>query len=132
MLIVFIGLLLLVVGIIFSRMHKIKGDFWDDTYFCLSISCYFIAGIWLFVSMILILTNISTIDVNYENALAEKQMIEYRLQNEDDISGNELLYTQIVDFNKELRVTKKYSNSLWTNWFFNPKISTIDYIKIKD
>lgn len=66
----------------------------------------------------------------YQNALNEKAMLEYRLEQNDDIAGNEMLYSQIVEFNNALRSNKKWANNLWTNWFNNQKIATIDYIVI--
>lgn len=70
-------------------------------------------------------------DVDYQNALYEKEMIEYRIDHADeDIVGNELLYNDIVEFNNDLRIIKKYANSYWTNWFFNEDIATIDYIEL--
>ena len=69
-------------------------------------------------------------DVKYQNALYEKEMLEYRIDNmSENIVGNEMLYNDIVEFNNELRSTKKWANNPWTNWFHNPDIATIDYIE---
>ena len=79
----------------------------------------------------LILCPRSTWELDYENKLYEKQVLEYRLEQVDDnITGNEMLYNDIVAFNNGLRRTKRLSNSPWTNWFFNKDIATIDYIEI--
>lgn len=70
-------------------------------------------------------------DVDYQNALYQKEMIEYRIDHADeDIVGNELLYNDIVEYNNDLRFIKKWSDSYWTNWFFNEDIATIDYIEL--
>lgn len=70
-------------------------------------------------------------DVNYQNFLYEKEMLEYRIERMDEnITGNEMLYNDIVDFNNELRDTKKWANNPWVNWFYNQDIATIDYIEI--
>lgn len=71
-------------------------------------------------------------DVDYENKLAEKQMIEYRIEQDEEIAGNELLYTQIVEFNNSLRKTKKWSSKPWTSWFHNHKIAEIDFIELEE
>lgn len=73
-----------------------------------------------------------TADVDYQNKLEEKTMLEYRLEKGDNIPGNELLYTQIVEFNNDLRNTKKWANSPWTNWFHNQKIAKMDFIEVTD
>lgn len=83
-----------------------------------------VLGIW-------ILCVRSTWELDYENKLYEKQVLEYRLEQVDDnITGNEMLYNDIVAFNNGLRETKRWANSPWTNWFFNKDIATIDYIDI--
>lgn len=70
-------------------------------------------------------------DINYQNKLHEREMLEYRIEHiEENITGNEMLYNDIAEFNNELRSTKKWANSPWTNWFYNQDIATIDYIEI--
>lgn len=70
-------------------------------------------------------------DIRYQNALYEKEVLEYRIDSmEENIVGNEMLYNDIVEFNNELRSVKKWANNPWTNWFFNEKIATIDYIEL--
>lgn len=70
-------------------------------------------------------------DVNYQNKLYEREMLEYRIDNiEDDVVGNEMLYNDIVEFNNELRAEKKWANNPWTNWFCNKDIAAIDYIEL--
>jgi hypothetical protein len=46
--------------------------------------------------------------------------------------GIGLLYSDIVEFNNELRSDKTYSDNIWINWFFNDKVATIDYIEIQE
>lgn len=70
-------------------------------------------------------------DIYYQNKLHEREMLEYRIECvEENITGNEMLYNDIVEFNNELRSVKKWANSPWTNWFYNQDIATIDYIEL--
>lgn len=70
-------------------------------------------------------------DVEYQNTLYEKEVLEYRIEEADkNIVGNELLYGDIIEFNNDLRTIKKWANNPWTNWFFNEDIATIDYVEI--
>ena len=70
-------------------------------------------------------------DVDYQNKLYERTTLEYRIENEDaHTTGNELLYRDIVEFNNDLRKTKKWANNPWLSWFWNGDIATIDYIEI--
>lgn len=70
-------------------------------------------------------------DIDYQNKLYERTTLEYRIENEDaHTTGNELLYRDIVEFNNDLRTTKKWANNPWVSWFWNGDIATIDYIEI--
>lgn len=70
-------------------------------------------------------------DVKYQNVVYEKEMLEYRIKHmEENITGNEMLYSDIVEFNNELRSVKKWANNPWTNWFYNQDVATIEYIEI--
>ena len=73
-------------------------------------------------------------DKDYQNKLLEKQSIECMLKEQDniDIIENELLYSKIIEFNKNLREIKKGANSPWTNWCYNQNIANnIDYINME-
>lgn len=70
-------------------------------------------------------------DIKYQNKLHEREMLEYRIEHiEKNIIGNEMLYNDIVEFNNELRSVKKWSSSIWTNWFYNQDIAAMDYIEL--
>ena len=75
--------------------------------------------------------NAVSYDLDYQNVLHEKEMLEYRIEHmEDNITGNEMLYNDIVEFNNELRREKKWANNPWTNWFYNKNIASLDYIEL--
>lgn len=77
----------------------------------------------------IILYNVTMCDINYQNMLYAKEMLEHRIEHMDeDVIGNEMLYNDIVEFNNELRIVKKFANSPWTNWFNNQKIADLDYV----
>ena len=80
-----------------------------------------------------IIGNRISYDIDYQNALHEREVLEYRLDHkEDDFPGNEMLYSDIVNFNNKLRSQKKWANNPWTNWFNNKKIAELDYIELSD
>lgn len=71
-------------------------------------------------------------DIDYQNMLDERELIEYRIEDKDrDFIGDGKLYNDIVDFNNSLRKVKEGVNNPWTNWFYNDKIATIDYIEME-
>lgn len=86
-----------------------------------------------FYSMIMLTFRIP-IDRDYNDVTYEKQVLEYRLDNLDTLgvqTGNELLYNDIIKFNKKLRHAKRYVDNPWIGWFVNEKIATLDYIEIE-
>ena len=85
----------------------------------------------LIISLMLILFTQIPAQKDYEAMLYEKEVLEYRLKNQDNaLNGNELLYRDITEFNNDLRDCKYWADNLWLNWFFNQKIATIDYIEL--
>ena len=77
-----------------------------------------------------IIGNATACELDYQNFLHEKEILEYRIEHmEENITGNEMLYNDIVEFNNELRSVKKWASNPWTNWFNNQKVASIDYIE---
>ena len=80
----------------------------------------------------IITTNVNK-DIDYQNMLYKREMLEHRINNmNENIVGNEMIYVNIVDFNNELRAVKKWANNPWTNWFNNQDIAAMDYIELND
>jgi hypothetical protein len=80
-----------------------------------------------------IIGNASTRDIAYQNTLHARDVLEYRIEHmEENITGNEMLYNDIVEFNNNLRSTKRWADSLWLNWFYNQDIAAMDFIEIGD
>lgn len=77
------------------------------------------------------LGNLIAYDTDYQNMLHKKEMLDYRIEHmEENITGNEMLYNDIVEFNNELRFEKKWANNPWTNWFNNKDIASLDYVEL--
>lgn len=132
MIITLICLALIAIGIAFVIIGKKKHNYYNDfgIDFCgvLLIAIGIVCGLFSFG---FIIGNAATCELNYESVLHEKEVLEYRIEHmEENITGNEMLYNDIVEFNNKLRNTKKWANSLWTNWFNNQDIASIDYIKL--
>lgn len=69
--------------------------------------------------------------MEYQNTLYKKEMLEYRIEHmKENVTGNEMLYNDIVEFNNMLRAKKKWTNNPWTDWFNNKDIASIDYIEL--
>ena len=134
MIITLIGLGLIVVGIILAIVRAnvcFKNWKVDDVLEWIQFPTIMIGTIITLVCIIIIIVNATTYDVDYQNKLHTKEMLEYRIEHmEENITGNEMLYNDIVEFNNTLRAEKKWALNPWTNWFNNQDIASIDYIEI--
>lgn len=131
MIITLIAVALLIVGIIYLIIENSTYRYRMGWFEYIGFPSFLIG----MLSSMFILAFIMTININrdidYQNKLYEREMLEYRIEKmEENITGNEMLYNDIVEFNNELRSTKKWANNPWTNWFNNQDIATIDYIEI--
>lgn len=70
------------------------------------------------------------------NVEAERDVIVYQIENQDSfletsrVGVDELLYTQVKEFNEKVRFHQFYRNNLWTSWYepsFWSEIELIDY-----
>lgn len=119
-----IGIVSLILGVI-SAMAQIEWGW--ITCLCTGIS----SAIAFFVCVLIAMIAQIPKENNYQKAIYEREILVYRLKHkEENIVGNEMLYSEIIDFNNELRTIKRYSNNLWVGLFFNDKIATIEYIEI--
>lgn len=132
MIITLIALICLIVGII---LFVIDDKFAITSYGSLSSLGLFLSAFGLSIlfscgAMILFM-NIDK-DIDYQNKLDERELIEYRIEDKGrDFVSDGKLYNDIVEFNNSLRKVKEGANSPWTNWFYNDDIATIDYIELE-
>ena len=128
MIITILAILLLCVGILLLKL-KSNND-WLEFF---GIASLFIGILATFVCiMIISITQIGK-DVEYQNTMYEKEVLEHRIENaNDNIVGNEMLYNDIVEFNNSLRSTKKWADNPFVNWFCNDDIAQIDYIEFME
>ena len=130
MIITLISLAVIVTGIIFVVISE-KTYTWDTSFVGWILVVIGIA--FNLFTLGFIINNATTRELNYQNTVHEKEMLEYRIEkSNEDIVGNEMFYNDIVKFNNALRNTKKWANNPWTNWFNNQDIASIDYVELSD
>lgn len=131
MLLTILSGIVLIVGIV---VLIIGNYYWGtDVLNIIGFSFAFIGVLVLSVCSVLAIITAATKDKVYQDMLYQRKVLEYRLSHEEENTiGNELLYSDIVEFNNELRSDKTYSDNIWINWFFNDKVATIDYIEIQE
>ena len=105
----------------------------------MSLLCFVIAVIGCLVflgTLIAVIVNNVNAQIDYENVMAEREIIVYQLDHKDTflttskVGVNELVYNQVKEFNRQVRVHKFYRNSPWTSWYepsFWNEIELIDY-----
>ena len=135
MIICLMFLCLIIAGVVLfvlSRNRKFSYDTRDTMTFIGAILIIVGFGVTAIIGTSAIIIQVNE-DVDYQNMMHKKDMLEYRIEHMDDnIIGNEMLYNDIVEFNNELRTIKKWANNQWTNWFNNQDIATIDYIELNN
>ena len=103
----------------------------QDTITGIGIVCLVLGGVIGMITGGISIGTVINADLDYENTIYERDVLEYRLEQLDEnMTGNELLYNDIVEFNNNLRYTKEWADSPWTSWFFNQKIVDIEYIEL--
>ena len=126
--IIVIGIILLAIGN--NKKWKISWGIRDNLSF-IGVALIILGIVACMFAGAFIISNVTTYDLNYQNVLHEKEVLEYRIEHmEENITGNEMLYNDIVEFNNELRSQKKWANNPWTNWFNNKDIASLDYIEL--
>ena len=129
---------ILLLGVIGQIVHVVVDNY---TYTCTPEWFDFTCFILIIVGTLLnvftlgtVLFNLGSKNINYEKTAYEKEVLEYRLdqiEQGNSVTGNELVYNDVVEFNNDLRSIKKWSNNPWTSWFNNDLIAdNIDYIEI--
>ena len=134
--IIFASILLLgIIGqivhvVVDNHTHKYTPEWLDITCIILIV----VGIISNIITLSLVFLNLGSKNIYYEQAVYEKEVLEYRLdqiEQGNSVTGNELVYNDVVEFNNELRSTKKWANNPWTSWFNNDLIAdNIDYIEI--
>ena len=135
MLLIFLSVVLLAGGVLASTLYVNNFDgFWNHPVWSVLGALLSLLGvIGLFASAVFGLRVLINKDVDYQAALNERETLMYRLEHkEENLVGNEMLYSEITDFNNSLLITKKWVDSPWIGCFVNEKIAGLDYIQYKE
>jgi hypothetical protein len=124
MIITLITIAILIAGIVILK--KYNWTYWQHSLGEALVGIGVVGAI--FIASVLCIIQIPR-QVDYEKVAAKREVLEYRLEHrEENIVGNEMLYSEITEFNNDIRGEKRYADSPWVNWFANDKIADIDYI----
>ena len=96
----------------------------------------FILALAVFISTIVFISQGVSAPIDRANVEAERDVIVYQVEHHDSfletsrVGVDELLYTQVKEFNEKVRIHQFYRNNPWTSWYeqsFWPEIELIDY-----
>ena len=126
-----IGITLFILAFVFNKLdntYYTKTDIFEG----LCIGSFFISFIVIAVSSIwLIVGHTYAEKVEIQKAKDQRDAYVTLLEENKDITVQNQLYKDIVEYNTTLRKKKHYSNSPWTNWFYPDGWDEIEYIEIK-
>lgn len=93
-----------------------------------------ILAIFVLASSYYVISNKVLNDSQYEAALAEKAVLEWRLEqnyidNDNNLGATEL-YRDVQEFNSNLAKAKSLRSSIWTNWYAYEFTEHLDPIQL--
>lgn len=128
-------LLAIVIGVVCFIIAKCLNDSfndWDALPF--TIGC--LLALDVLASTIVFICQGASAPINRANVEAERNIIVYQVEHQDSfletsrVGVDELLYTQVKEFNEKVRFHQFYRDNPWTSWYepsFWSEIELIDY-----
>lgn len=138
MIITIIGCILLVLGIV-GTIITIKCDFSHDKEAEIggfSIAIAICGGITIFICLGVIVAVHCTADNDIYNAGLERKCLMKQIEcinsEYEDVSKTDVI-RNVYEWNKKVHKAQHYSNSIWTNWFWDADyVNSLQYIEVKD
>lgn len=125
------GITLFILAFIFNKFDNTYNAK-TDAFEILCISSFLISLIIIGVSSIWFVAGHSYVGKSeIQKAKDQRDAYVTLLEENKDITVQNQLYKDIVEYNTILRKKKHYSNSPWTNWFYPDGWNEIEEIKIK-
>lgn len=96
----------------------------------------FILALAVFISTIVFISQGVSAPIDRANIEAERDVIVYQIEHQNTfletsrVGVDELLYTQVKEFNEKVRIHQFFRNNPWTSWYeqsFWSEIELIDY-----
>ena len=129
-------LLALVIGVVcFCLAVYLDSSKYSDWSILPFVICFILALIVFFSTIVFISQKVQE-PIDRANIEAERDVIVYQIEHQNTfleisrVGVDELLYTQVKEFNEKVRIHQFYRNNPWTSWYeqsFWPEIELIDY-----
>lgn len=108
-------------------------DWFDDGWLFGAITSWVIGGVCVIVAIIAIITAAAQDGIVTENLIAQREAIEYRLEQcEEDtnVMINGGVYDDLVEYNAEVRRHRRWTYDLWVGWFYSDGPAELEYIEL--
>ena len=132
MLLYLFALVICVVCFIIAKCLNDNFSDWDILLFVIG----FILALAVFISTIVFISQGVSAPIDRANIEAERDVIVYQVEHHDSfletsrVGVDELLYTQVKEFNEKVRIHQFFRANPWTSWYeqsFWSEIELIDY-----
>ena len=138
MIITIIGCILLILGIV-GTVIAIKYDFSYDKKAVIggfSVAIAICGGVMIFICLVAIVVVHCTADNAIYNAGLERECLMKQIEcinsEYEDVSKTDVI-RNVYEWNKKVHKAQHYSNSIWTNWFWDADyVNSLQYIEAKD
>lgn len=116
-----------IVGIILALVND---EYWyNDAIEVISFILIVAGGIGLILCILIIIITHINVEAQLQALQNTRDMLIYRLEHINELpAGNEMLYSEITEFNNQLYENIINSRNPWINWFYNSEFNNIPLI----
>lgn len=134
MILTFLAILVFIFGLFCWWKYTKRSDCWSgDSWFYGAIISWAVGGICIIVAIVAIIIAVVQNDIITENLIAQREAIEYRLEQCDEdtnIIVNGGVYNDLVEYNAEVRYHKRWTHDPWVGWFYSDGPADLEYIEL--
>ena len=108
-------------------------DWYKDGWLMGAILSWIVGGVCVIVAIAGIITAAAKNDILTENLVAQREAIEYRLEQcEEDanVMINGGVYDDLIEYNAEVRRHKRWTHDPWVGWFYSDGPADLEYIEL--
>lgn len=128
MIITIIGAACLIIGILLLYLNN-DCCWFNDAIDLIGFLLVFAGAICLGVCLICIIVAHVNVDAQLQALQNTRDMLVYRLEHINELpAGNEMLYSEITEFNNQLYENMINTRNPWINWFYNSAFNNIPLI----
>ena len=117
----------------FCLWRSKKSSWYDDNWAFGAILSWIIGGVLTIIAIVSIIVAVAQNDIVTEDLIAQREAIEYRLEQCDEDANvmiNGGVYEDLVEYNAEVRRHKRWTHDPWVGWFYSDGPAELEYIEL--